>query len=340
MFYPFACHVERDHNQDYLVRWVTAHPGQTVSIFMADNPDVFYAGAKPDIPVCKSNGEEAVVPNPDRTTRHYFYLESQHSEGIILAERRLPLEGTPNFRDLGGYETADGHRLKWGKLYRSSKLSALTESDRAYFHRLGVTLICDLRQATEQQMEPTLLGPDVKYMLAHLPVTPGSSQSFLDNLHRGIMDVQDTAGFMEAINRDFVASQLPQYAEMFKLLLTGAPPFLIHCASGKDRTGFGAALILDVLGVPEEVIIEDYLLTNKYLPIEQEIERLAGELKDQTGAGVSKELLRPMLEVRAEYIMACFDEIAKRYESKEHFHANALALDAQKIKALKERFLL
>ena len=206
MFYPFACHVERDHNQDYLVRWGSAHPGQIVSIFMADSPDVFYAGTKPDMPVCKSTGEEAVVPNPDKTTRHYFYLESQHSEGIVLAERRLPLDGTPNSRDLGGYETVDGRRLTWGTLYRSSKLSALTDSDRAYFHRLGVTLICDLRQAAEQQLEPTLLGPDVQYMLAHLPVTPGSSQSFLDNLHSGIMDIQDTAGFMEAINRDFVAS--------------------------------------------------------------------------------------------------------------------------------------
>ncbi|MEZ5501735.1 MAG: tyrosine-protein phosphatase [Halioglobus sp.] len=339
MFYPLACHVERDQNQDYRIRWATAYPGQSISIFMADSPDAFYAGAKPDAPVCESTSEEAVVPNPDKTTRHYFYLESRHSEGIILAERRLPLEGTPNLRDLGGYETVDGRRLKWGKLYRSSKLSALTESDRAYFHRLGVILICDLRQAVEQQMEPTLLDPDVKYMLAHLPVTPGSSQSFLDNLHRGVMDVQDTAGFMEGINRDFVASQLPQYAQMFKLLLGSTPPFLIHCASGKDRTGFGAALILDVLGVPEEVIIEDYLLTNKYLPIEQEIERLAGELKDQTGAGVSKELLRPMLEVRPEYIMACFEEIAKRYESREHFHASALALDARNISVLKERFL-
>lgn len=339
MFYPFACHVERDYNQDYLIRWDSSYPGQRVVVYMADTPDVFYAGATPDAAVCASTGVEALVPNPDKNVRHYFYLESQHSEGIVLAERRLPLEGTPNFRDLGGYETIEGRQLKWGKLYRSSKLSALTEADRAYFHRLGIILICDLRQAAEQHMEPTLLDPDVKYMLAHLPVTPGSSQSFLDDLHRGIMDVQDSAGFMEAINREFVASQLPQYAQMFQLLLTSEPPFVIHCASGKDRTGFGAALILDVLGVAQEIIVEDYLLTNKYLPIEQEIERLASELKNQSGAGVSREILRPMLEVRAEYIMACFDEIRKRYRSKEHFYSSALGLDAGKIAALKKRFL-
>lgn len=339
MFYPLACHVERDHNQNYAVTWESAYPGQCVSIFMADSADVFYAGALPEAPVSQGTTGRAVVPNPDKTIRHYFYLESEHSEGIVLAERRLPLEGTPNLRDLGGYETLDGRRLKWGKLYRSSKLSALTDADRAYFHRLGVILICDLRQASEQQLEPTLLGNEVAYVLAHLPVVPGSSQSFLDDLYRGIMSVQDTPGFMRAINREFVVSQMPQYAEMFKLLLSSEPPFLIQCASGKDRTGFGVALILDVLGLPHQTIIDDYLLTNRYLPIEAEIERLSGELKDHTGAEVADDVLRPLLEVQADYIQACFDEIDNRYPSKEEFYTTALGLDAQKINALQERFL-
>ena len=339
MFDLSACHVHRTGDQDYLVKWHTSSPGQTVAIYMSDNPDHYYTGTEMGTPVLRSAGHVALIPNPDKQVRHYFYLESEKREAVILAEHKLNLQGTPNFRDLGGYQAEDGRRLKWGKLYRSSKLSALTDVDTRYVHRLGLTLICDFRQVVEQQLEPTRLGSESLHVLASLPVTPGSSHSFIENLHNGIIAVEDAAGFMEEINRDFVINQMPQYAEMFQLLLAGDQQLLIHCASGKDRTGVGAALILDVLGVSEETIVNDYLLTNKYLPINEEVKRLSREFKDRTGAALSEEVLRPMLELRPEYIRACFDEIKKRYESREHFYESALRLDKLKLDKLKDRYL-
>jgi protein-tyrosine phosphatase len=339
MFDLTACHVERNENGDYLVRWRTLHPGQTIAIYMSDDPEQYYADHDPGTPVAHSTGEEALLRNPDKSVRHYFCLKAENGEAAIMAERQLSLEGTPNFRDLGGYETMDGRRLKWGKLYRSSKLSGLTDPDVAYFKRLGVTLVCDFRQVMEQELEPSRLGDENSPMLASLPVTPGSSNSFIESLHNGIIAVQDAAGFMEDINRDFVANQMPQYAEMFRLLLAGDQQVLIHCASGKDRTGFGAALILDVLGVDEEAIVDDYLLTNAYLPVEAEIERLGSQVTDDSGAPVPEEVLRPMIEVRPEYIRACFEEIRKRYESKDHFFETALDLDEAKLEELKDRYL-
>ncbi|MDH4039021.1 MAG: tyrosine-protein phosphatase [Gammaproteobacteria bacterium] len=339
MFDLSACHVERNRDGNYLVRWHLSKPGQKVAVYMADSPDRYYAGSDLGTPIAWTTQTEVLVPNPDKEVRHYFYLESAGGEGVILAERQLNLQGTPNFRDLGGYEARDGRRLKWGKLYRSSKLSALTDVDTRYVHRLGLTLICDFRQVVEQQLEPTRLGSESLHVLASLPVTPGSSHSFIENLHNGIIAVEDAAGFMEEINRDFVINQMPQYAEMFQLLLAGDQQLLIHCASGKDRTGVGAALILDVLGVSEETIVNDYLLTNKYLPINEEVKRLSREFKDRTGAAVSEEVLRPMLELRPEYIRACFDEIKKRYESREHFYESALRLDKLKLDKLKDRYL-
>ena len=339
MFDLTSCHVERTEDQDYLIRWRTFHPGQKVAIYMSDNPDHYYSGSDPGTALLHTTGEQALIHNPDVGVRHYFCLESEQGEAVILAERQLSLQGTPNFRDLGGYETQDGRRLRWGKLYRSSKLSSLTNADINYVQRLGVTLICDFRQVVEQELEPTTLGDESSPILASLPVVPGSSESFIENLHNGIIAVRDAAGFMEKINRDFVANQLPRYAEMFQLLLAGDQQLLIHCASGKDRTGFGAALILDVLGVSEEAIVDDYLLTNKYLPVEEEVERLSKEFSDHTGSAVSEEVLRPMLEVRPEYIKACFEEIKKRYESKEHFFESALDLDKSKVAHLKDRYL-
>jgi protein-tyrosine phosphatase len=339
MFDLTACHVERTPEHDYLIRWRTFHPGQRIAIYMADNPDHYYRGGHPGTPVAHSTAQEALVANPDRSVRHYFYLESAQGEGVILAERRLPLEGTHNFRDLGGYTTADGRRLRWGRLYRSSKLSGLTATDVDYVRRLGVTLICDFRQVIEQELEPTLLVPEHPVELASLPVSPGSAHNFIENLHNGIIAVEDPAQFMEQINRDFVVNQLPQYAEMFRLLLAGDQQLLIHCASGKDRTGFGAALILDVLGVEEEAIVEDYLLTNRYLPVDEEVARLSEQFTDHTGGAVSEEVLRPLLELRPEYIRACFDEIRRRYESREHFFETALRLDPARRAQLRDRYL-
>ena len=339
MFDLGACHVERDGDGNYRVSWRTASPGQRVAIYMADNPDHYYTGKDLGTPVLYSSGNDALVLNPDREVRHYFYLETERGEAVILAERQLSLQGTHNFRDLGGYEAEDGRRLKWGKLYRSSKLSGLTDVDMGYVRRLGLTLICDFRQVLEQELEPTLLHAENMPRLASLPIMPGSSASFLENLHKGIIAVDNAAGFMEEINRDFVINQMPRYAEMFQLLLAGEQQLLIHCASGKDRTGFGAALILDVLGVGEDAIVQDYLLTNRYLPIEKEIQRLSSEFSDHTGAAVSAEVLRPMLEVRPEYIRACFEEIRRRYESKDHFYEAALSLDEDKVKRLKDRYL-
>jgi protein-tyrosine phosphatase len=321
-----------------LIRWRGSRAGQKVAIYMSENPDLYYSGGEFGAPLLHSTEQQALISNPDKGVRHYFCLQSESGDVAILAERQLSLQGTPNFRDMGGYETHDGRRLKWGKLYRSSKLSELTDVDVNYVNRLGVTLVCDLRQVLEQELEPSRLGAEGPSMLASLPVTPGSSTSFIDNLHRGVIAVDDAAGLMQEMNRDFVINQTPQYAEMFRLLLMGDQQVLIHCASGKDRTGFGAALILDVLGVAEEKIIDDYLLTNNYLPIDEEVERLSREFSDHTGSAVSEEVLRPLLEVRPEYLAACFEEIRKRYKSKQHFFETALKLDDSKVSLLRDRY--
>ena len=246
MFDVTACHVERTESQDYQLRWLSHRPFERVDIYLSDNPEFFYQNRDRGRPLLSTTQHEVHINNPDRQARHYFYLESACGESLVLAERQLSLEGTPNFRDLGGYETTSGARLRWGKLYRSGKLSELTDEDKHRVHRLGLTLICDFRQMLEQELQPTVLHADSLHQLVSLPVTPGSRSSFMESLHRGVLQVDDAHGFMQEINRDFVSNQMPQYAEMFQLLLTEDEPILIHCASGKDRTGFGSALILDV----------------------------------------------------------------------------------------------
>jgi protein-tyrosine phosphatase len=339
MFDLSACHLERTAGGDYLLHWKAPADVSRVAVYLSDSPEPFYREAGLGQPLLYATASPVHIANPDPAVRHYFCLESERGELAILAERQLPLEGSPNFRDLGGYETFDGRRLKWGRLYRSGTLSRLTDTDLHRLRRLGLTLVCDFRNELEQALEPSRLHADRGVKRASLPVTPGSLQGFIDSLHRGVIQVDDASRLMQAINREFVSGQLPRYAEMFRLLLLEEQAVLIHCASGKDRTGFGAALILDVLGVDEDQIIEDYLLTNRYLPVEEEAERLSQAVRDQAGQKLPGHVLRPLLELRPEYLAACFEEIRGRFASKEHFFETALDLDAEKLALLRKRYL-
>ena len=344
IFEASACAVERTPDSDYRIRWRGFPSSQQIAIYMFDDPAHFYDGSIAALgnlsaPVVHTRSHDIIVPNPDPGVRHYFHLQAEQGAQLNLAERRLQLQGTQNFRDLGGYPTLDGRRLKWGKLYRSGRLSSLTEQDIRYFNRLGVSLVCDFRQELERELEPTQLGDERTPVFNGLPVNLGSSGSFMNSLYRGVIEVYDSSEFMKEMNRDFVINQIPQYAQMFRFLLAGDHPILIHCASGKDRTGFGAALILYVLGVGEDSIIQDYLLTNDYIPVEEEVERYATTFTDPSGAVVSEAVLRPLIEVRPEYLHACFEEIETRWESKQHFFDAALGLDENKLEQLKDHYL-
>jgi protein-tyrosine phosphatase len=339
-----ACSVERTSEGDYRIRWGGTSRGQRIAVYMTDNPANLYDNSIHSLkdlcaPPIQSTDCEIVIANPDREVRHYFLLQPESGKPIVLAERKVALEGSPNFRDLGGYKTVSGRHVRWGRIYRSGKLSSLTEADVHYFKRLGVSLVCDFRSDFERHSEPGWFGDVDAPQRVALPVSPGSSESFKKSVHDGIIEVYDATDLMKDMNRDFVINQTSQYARMFQLMLQGNHPILIHCAAGKDRTGFGAAIILDVLGVDEETIVEDYLLTNQYLSIEKEMEKLSNAIVDSRGFVVPDSALHPLVEIRPEYIKACFEEIERRYESKGHFYQAALGLDETMIERLKAIYL-
>ncbi len=339
-----ACSVERTSEDNYRVRWDGTSRGERIAVYMTDNPANLYDSGIHSLkdlcaPPIESTDREVVIANPDREVRHYFLLQPESGKPIVLAERKVALEGTPNFRDLGGYRTTAGRHLRWGRIYRSGKLTSLTEADVHYFKRLGLSLVCDFRLDFERHTEPSWLEDEDAPNRVELPVSPGSSDSFGKGVSDGIIEVYDSRDLMKDMNRDFVINQTPQYARMFRLMLRGDHPILIHCASGKDRTGFGAAIILDVLGVDEDSIVEDYLLTNQYLSVEKEMEQLSNALVDSQGFVVPDSVLHPMIEVQPEYIKACFEEIEHRYESKQHFYEEALGLDETMIERLKAIYL-
>ncbi|MGW8138538.1 tyrosine-protein phosphatase [Sphingomonas zeae] len=178
--------------------------------------------------------------------------------------RVLPLQGGHNFRDLGGYRTADGRTVKWGLLYRSGEMHDLTRADYAYLQKLGIRTVCDFRDTRERATEPTLwpaghspkvLSDDYALDMSSLRL-PGDPAGWT---HDQVVTAM-TATYPKLLDQF-----RGQYRRMFAELLAGDVPLAFHCTAGKDRTGVAAALLLTALGVPRATIIDDYLLSNQHM---------------------------------------------------------------------------
>ncbi len=171
--------------------------------------------------------------------------------------RRIPFAGALNFRDVGGYPTDSGGRTRWAVIYRSDSLSFLTPGDLPAFDALGIKAIYDLRRSGEIAAHP---GPR-EYVHIEL-----ANRSLLeDGEPAALVTRRDGEQWLLADYRGMLASAAARFGELFsRLAESGRLPAVIHCLGGKDRTGLTVALLLTALGVPRQVVLDDYQLTNDY----------------------------------------------------------------------------
>lgn len=255
-----------------------------------------------------------------------------------MAWRAIPLEGAVNLRDFGGYATADRRRVRRGRLFRSGTLTYLSDQACRDFQALDVRLICDLRRPDEAAEEPTPLPSHAPRRL-EIPIDPGSAVTMRARLGEDAVTLQERIDFMVAINRELARDHAQDYARMFEgLLEVEDGGFLVHCAAGKDRTGFACALILHALGVPEETVLEDYLRTNDLMDYEGYVlPRLVARFEPH---GVpDRETAMALAGVRPEYLRAAFEAVEAEFEGVEHYIERAVGLDGAARDLLRSRFL-
>ena len=323
--------VERIAEHGYRLRWQPQAEQRVIAINAGTAPDRIDVAMTIDA----DNGHAEIAALP-AAPRHFFHVQCDDGSELLLAERRLVLHGTPNFRDFGGYTTTTGQRVRWGQLFRSGNLHRLNAEDQRAIAALGINLVCDFRQDSERERAPSTFGATPP-RIENLSIMPGSfaevfSQLPLgENTHNPDLMMQ----IMVAINRDLALQQTGAYSHMFALLAETREPILIHCAAGKDRTGFGAALILAALGVPEATLLHDYLLTEKYLSIAKELPRL----RRRYNLEFSDAALRPILEVRREYLQAAFAALHEQFGSIDTYLREALAVDDAMLRELRGRLL-
>lgn len=199
----------------------------------------------------------AALPAGQRT---YFVLRDGGDRSTVtLAERHLPLQQGSNFRDIGGYATADGRRVKWGKVFRSGAMPLLTEQDYQLLGQLKLGTIIDLRSIDERQIAPDLLDDRTGALFV-------SNDYGLKALMAGM-----SSGDGEHLYHGIGKTLAPQYRAIFRRMLAGEGAVLYHCSAGQDRTGVATALIYSALGVPRDTILRDYHLSTALRRLQYEM---------------------------------------------------------------------
>ncbi len=315
---PEEAWVERLADGDWLLRW--RQPAARVAVYASADPDVT-AGDRPLSVGDVSNGElrmtnaaiEAAVGGPSSAVRPYFLL-ALDDRRLVVAERTLPLTGEANFRDLGGYATADGRAVRWGRVYRAGSLADLTEADMAYLARLGLRLAWDLRSPDEVANHPDRLPPGA--VARHTPIIAEVGRL------RGLVTLFRLRRRVQKMLQQVYVIMLDQNGPLLAGILRAAAdpanlPLVIHCTAGKDRTGLAAALLLSALGVPEETIIADYTLSNN--AFDGLAERMRPEMERLYAFGFNEQRLRPFLLAEARTLTGALAHLRRRYGSVEAY---------------------
>ena len=221
--------------------------------------------------------------------------------------RLVPLEGGVNFRDLGGYEAADGRRVKWRHIYRSGTMGRLTEADANHLAQLGIRCVVDFRSIREQRHEPNrwCQAAGVTYWSrAHREVFG----HLHDMVERGIESEAQAEGVMIHGFRHLPFQQAPAYAELLKRMADGEVPIAFNCTAGKDRTGGAAALVMAVLGVSRDAIAADFALTERAVDLRKTFGARPNDPASPY-AKLSEEVMAALSGARPAYIAAFLDAI-------------------------------
>lgn len=248
-----------------------------------------------------------------------------------------------NFRELGGYETIDGHKIKYKKLLRTGNLAKLSDNDLSILNNYPVKFDIDFRSVEEKDKEPDRVPETSKYIFN--PVfsqdLTESSISIEDLIMQSDNDGEFGFNNMLASYRDMVVGEDAQaaYQTFFKYLLENNDDgtLLFHCTAGKDRTGMGAFYLLTALGVPREVIIKDYLISNK--TTKKFFDQTTASAQEAGASSSTIKSIQALMSVNEHYLNEAIKIMDDDFGGAEAYLKNILNIGKEEITELKNIYL-
>jgi protein-tyrosine phosphatase len=264
---------------------------------------------------------------------------------LVKATQRevlYPFEKVSNFRDVGGLTTVDGRTLKTGVLFRSEELSRMTVRDLATLRDYNLKLICDLRSPREIREKPSPVALTETIRVVNIPILPPANQDGTRKLLFGFLFGKSGGDrfrqFSRACYHSIAFEQTSPIRDVITLLSKEENlPALIHCSAGKDRTGFLAALVQLLAGVPYETVMDDYLLTNDHF--HPRLEKFIKWMRIMTLCQVSQERIRLVAMAHPEFLDEVHTLIVKNYGSVETYLCDACKIEYDTLRNLKSQLL-
>jgi protein-tyrosine phosphatase len=250
-----------------------------------------------------------------------------HAHGAAVDSRFVLLEGGRNFRDVGGYRTADGETVRHGILYRAGTLGGLTAAGQAKLAGLSPVAIVDLRTPEEREHDRNA---------DWLRVQPGywtsDSGRSLGDLRKLFGDPSQLTGAimrerMTDAYRSMYREQTPAYRVLFAHLVEGEGPVVLNCTAGKDRTGIGAALMMKALGAHDDDIMADYLLTGSLGDIERRKQLNSVKLREMLGEELPEHVAHALAGVSPDFLHGAFNAISQSPGGVEGYLRDAMGVD-------------
>lgn len=263
--------------------------------------------------------------------------KAENANPTIAETRMIPMEGARNFRDVGGYRTADGRTVRWDMLYRSASLASLTPEGMVRLQGMNIRAMIDLRMTAErgQDQNNWLSVSGMGYWSRDYQL--GGDDASLARIFSdpSKLTADSVRAMMTQGYRTMPKELAPQFRELFVRLIAPAKgAVVVNCTAGKDRTGIGTALVLTALGVPYETVREDFLLSNTALGMDSVQHAISPQL-----AALPPEVVQPLVGVESAYLDAAFAQLKTDYGSIEAYLETELGVGSAEIEALKRRML-
>ena len=307
----------------------TAATSCTISFSKQGNWKI-YMGTDPgsinmDTTVAETSEVSIEITELDPHQRYYFEVVLDDKEKATVSSTGVAIEGQKNFRDLGGFITDDGKSVKWGMVFRSGELSALTDDDKQFMANIHFGRLIDFRYDEELSENPDNIPDGIDVL--NIPVEQGSYSRDQMTTWLFTNDHEAFDTLLIHANRVFVTDAQTEFSNFLHQLENGER-VIFHCTAGKDRAGYATALFLSALGVDRETIIEDYLSSNNYNE-----SMINATIEYVNSMGLNGELLRPVLIVKREYIETAFETIDNQYGGMDAY-LELLGVDREKLKSL------
>lgn len=322
---------EKNKDGDLLLKW-------EVSPDQEGNINIYSSQSDSDIssfiPIKTSNiTDQVTVINPlSPDIREFYILKTTSAYSGIVANRIIEMSNIKNFRDVGGYFTRNDQQVRWGKIFRSGDLSSATLYDQERIRRLNIKTIIDFRSDKTTKRYPILVHPNIRKI--SLPIIPMDDEKINEMMDDENLTRSDAIRNVQDSYIRIIENYKNKFAEMFNILIDkNNYPVLLSGSLGKDRVGLASFFILYALEIPQNVIIDDYLLSRQTV----DILKIAENMK--TKPEYFQEAVTALMSVNPAYINYTIDYINQKYGSIDNYLEKELKLTSGK-KFLLQKYLL